>query len=182
MQSISKWHVLVGGFLAYLFDAMEIILLTIALPVIQQDLGLTIGQAGMLASATLLGIGFSSITTGWYSDNFGRRKALLLSLVSFGALTMAVASTTHWYLLLVLRFFSGLGLGGRVGHRLGLHRRDLACAPTRPRHRLRAQFISRGRSNRRDGGKSLPAGLADAVPRSGDLDAYPCALPLAVRA
>ncbi|QGW77514.1 MFS transporter [Pseudomonas alkylphenolica] len=115
MQNISKWHVLVGGFLAYLFDAMEIILLTIALPVIQQDLGLSIGQAGMLASATLLGIGFSSITTGWYSDNFGRRKALLLSLVSFGALTMAVASTHDWYLLLLLRFFSGLGLGGVWG-------------------------------------------------------------------
>jgi hypothetical protein len=44
MQNISKWHVLVGGFLAYLFDAMEIILLTIALPVIQQDLGLSIGH------------------------------------------------------------------------------------------------------------------------------------------
>lgn len=115
MRNISKWHVLVGGFLAYLFDAMEIILLTIALPVIQQDLGLSIGQAGMLASATLLGIGFSSITTGWYSDNFGRRKALLLSLVSFGLLTMAVASTNNWYLLLVLRFLSGLGLGGVWG-------------------------------------------------------------------
>ncbi|ORL64959.1 MFS transporter [Pseudomonas putida] len=115
MRSISKWHVLVGGFLAYLFDAMEIILLTIALPVIQQDLGLTIGQAGMLASATLLGIGMSSITTGWYSDNHGRRKALLLSLVSFGALTMAVACTHNWYLLLVLRFLSGLGLGGVWG-------------------------------------------------------------------
>lgn len=115
MRNISKWHVLAGGFLAYLFDAMEIILLTIALPVIRQDLGLSIGQAGMLASATLLGIGFSSITTGWYSDNYGRRKALLLSLVSFGALTMAVASTSNWYLLLVLRFLSGLGLGGVWG-------------------------------------------------------------------
>ncbi|MNM78696.1 putative sialic acid transporter [compost metagenome] len=115
MKNISKWHVLVGGFLAYLFDAMEIILLTIALPVIRQDLGLTIGEAGMLASATLLGIGFSSITTGWYSDNFGRRKALLASLISFGALTMLVASTGNWYLLLLLRFLSGLGLGGVWG-------------------------------------------------------------------
>ncbi|MDA8486048.1 MFS transporter [Pseudomonas resinovorans] len=115
MKALSKWHVLAGGFLAYLFDAMEIILLTIALPVIRQDLGLTISEAGMLASATLLGIGFSSVTTGWYSDNFGRRKALLASLVCFGALTMLVAVTRDWYLLLVLRFLSGLGLGGVWG-------------------------------------------------------------------
>ncbi|WP_223590645.1 MFS transporter [Pseudomonas sp. A-R-19] len=115
MKSISKWHVLVGGFLAYLFDAMEIILLTIALPVIRQDLGLSFNEAGMLASATLLGIGFSSITTGWYSDNFGRRKALLLSLIVFGVLTTLVAMTHSWALLLLLRFLSGLGLGGVWG-------------------------------------------------------------------
>lgn len=115
MKSVSKWHVLVGGFLAYLFDAMEIILLTIALPVIRQDLGLTFNEAGMLASATLLGIGFSSITTGWYCDNYGRRKALLLSLIVFGVLTTLVATTHNWALLLLLRFLSGLGLGGVWG-------------------------------------------------------------------
>ncbi|UVJ46232.1 MFS transporter [Pseudomonas sp. LS1212] len=115
MKTISKWHVLVGGFLAYLFDAMEIILLTLALPVIRQDLGLSFNEAGMLASATLLGIGFSSITTGWYSDNFGRRNALLISLLIFGALTTLVAVAHSWALLLVLRFLSGLGLGGVWG-------------------------------------------------------------------
>jgi len=115
MRPLSKWHVLVGGFLAYLFDAMEIILLTLALPVIRQDLGLTFNEAGMLASATLLGIGFSSITTGWYSDNYGRRKALLISLSVFGLLTTLVAVTHNWALLLLLRFLSGLGLGGVWG-------------------------------------------------------------------
>ena len=115
MKVISKWHVLIGGFLAYLFDAMEIILLTIALPVMRQDLGLTFNEAGMLVSATLLGIGFSSITTGWYSDNYGRRKALLISLIVFGVLTSLVATTQNWALLLLLRFLSGLGLGGVWG-------------------------------------------------------------------
>ncbi|WP_422421160.1 MFS transporter [Pseudomonas sp. GZD-222] len=111
----SRWHVLIGGFLAYLFDAMEIILLTIALPVMRQDLELSINDAGMLASATLLGIGLSGVTTGWYSDNFGRRKALLASLIIFGSLTMLVASTRDWGLLLLLRFLSGIGLGGVWG-------------------------------------------------------------------
>lgn len=115
MRPLSKWHVLVGGFLAYLFDAMEIILLTIALPVIRQDLGLTFNEAGMLASATLLGIGLSGITTGWYCDNYGRRKALLISLIVFGVLTTLVATTHNWALLLLLRFLSGLGLGGVWG-------------------------------------------------------------------
>ena len=90
-------------------------MLTLALPVIRQDLGLTFTEAGMLASATLLGIGFSSITTGWYSDNYGRRKDLLISLSVFGLLTTLVAVTHNWALLLLLRFLSGLGLGGVWG-------------------------------------------------------------------
>ncbi|KIC79527.1 MFS transporter, partial [Pseudomonas sp. C5pp] len=112
MKGISKWHVLIGGFIAYLFDAMEIVLLSIALPVIRQDLGLSINEAGALATATLLGIGASSILTGWYSDNFGRRNALIASLAIFGSLTSAIAYAHDLYLLLLLRFLSGLGLGG----------------------------------------------------------------------
>lgn len=112
MNTKTKWHVLVGGFIAYLFDAMEIILLSIALPVIRQDLGLSINEAGALATATLLGIGASSIVTGWYSDNYGRRKALIASLLVFGSLTAAIAYANELYMLLLLRFVSGLGLGG----------------------------------------------------------------------
>lgn len=112
MKALSKWHVLIGGFIAYLFDAMEIILLSIALPVIRQDLGLSINEAGALATATLLGIGASSIVTGWYSDNYGRRTALIASLLVFGVLTSVIAFAHELYLLLLLRFISGLGLGG----------------------------------------------------------------------
>ncbi|MGO4003374.1 MFS transporter [Pseudomonas fluorescens] len=112
MNTKTKWHVLIGGFIAYLFDAMEIILLSIALPVIRQDLGLSINEAGALATATLLGIGASSIITGWYSDNYGRRSALIASLVIFGSLTTAIAYASDLYILLLLRFVSGLGLGG----------------------------------------------------------------------
>lgn len=112
MTGISKWHVLIGGFIAYLFDAMEIILLSLALPVIRQDLGFSLHEAGALASATLLGIGVSGITTGWYCDNFGRRKALLGSLAIFGVLTSIIAFSHDLYALIALRFLSGLGLGG----------------------------------------------------------------------
>ncbi|MBN3864901.1 MFS transporter [Pseudomonas frederiksbergensis] len=112
MAKISKWHVLIGGFIAYLFDAMEIILLSLSLSVISKDLGFSINEAAMLATATLLGIGVSSITTGWYSDNFGRRNALLASLITFGVLTAVISNMHNLYVLIALRFLSGLGLGG----------------------------------------------------------------------
>ncbi|MFE6925412.1 MFS transporter [Nocardia sp. NPDC057663] len=107
----TRWIVLGGCFLAYLFDALEIVLLSMALPSIRTDLGLTITQGGLLATATLVGIGVSSVLGGYVADNFGRKKALIASLVTFGAFTAAIAVAPSFEMFLVLRFLAGIGLG-----------------------------------------------------------------------
>ncbi|MFD2473446.1 MFS transporter [Amycolatopsis silviterrae] len=107
----SRWIVLGGCFLAYLFDALEIVLLSLALPVIRHDLGLSVTQAGLLATATLLGIGVSSVTGGYVADNFGRKKALIASLLVFGGFTAALAAVPNFSAFLILRFLAGIGLG-----------------------------------------------------------------------
>ncbi|XYI35799.1 MFS transporter [Cupriavidus oxalaticus] len=107
-----KWRVLLGCFLSYMFDAVDIIILAIAMPAITASLHITQAQAGLLVTATLLGIGVSSVVMGRLADTLGRRTALLLSLVTFGTLTMAIAAVTDWRQILLLRFLAGLGLGG----------------------------------------------------------------------
>ncbi|WP_037363140.1 MFS transporter [Amycolatopsis orientalis] len=107
----SRWIVLGGCFLAYLFDALEIVLLSLALPTIRHDLGLSVTQAGLLATATLLGIGVSSVTGGYVADNFGRKKALVASLLVFGGGTAALAVVPDFSVFLILRFLAGIGLG-----------------------------------------------------------------------
>jgi MFS family permease len=107
--------VLVGSFAAYMFDALEILLLSFALPVIRADLGLTTTQGGLLATATLLGIGVSSVTVGWLADNHGRKRALMLSLAVFGVFTAAILVVPSFTVFVVLRFLAGMGLGGVWG-------------------------------------------------------------------
>ncbi|MEU2680500.1 MFS transporter [Streptomyces sp. NPDC007107] len=107
----TRWIVLGGCFLAYLFDALEIVLLSLALPDIRQDMGLSATQAGLLATVTLLGIGVSSVTGGYVADNFGRKKALLASLATFGIFTAALAAVPNFAVFLLLRFLAGIGLG-----------------------------------------------------------------------
>lgn len=107
----SRWIVLGGCFLAYLFDALEIVLLSLSLPAIRHDLGLSVTQAGLLATATLLGIGVSSVTGGYAADNFGRKKALVASLLVFGGFTAALAVVPNFSVFLILRFLAGIGLG-----------------------------------------------------------------------
>ncbi|GAF46985.1 MFS transporter [Rhodococcus wratislaviensis] len=107
----TRWIVLGGCFLAYLFDALEIVLLSLALPAIRVDMGLSVTQAGLLATATLLGIGVSSVMGGYVADNFGRKKALIASLVIFGLFTAAIAVVPNFTVFLILRFLAGIGLG-----------------------------------------------------------------------
>ena len=111
----TRWVVLGGSFLAYMFDAMEIILLSLALPAIREDLQLSPAQGGLLATATLLGIGVSSVLAGYVSDNFGRKTALIASLATFGAFTAALAVVPSFELFMLLRFVAGFGLGGVWG-------------------------------------------------------------------
>ncbi|MBY8861416.1 MFS transporter [Nocardia sp. CA2R105] len=107
----TRWIVLGGCFLAYLFDALEIVLLSLALPTICKDMGLSATQGGLLATATLIGIGVSSVLGGYVADNYGRKKALIAALLTFGAFTAATAATPDFAVFLLLRFLAGVGLG-----------------------------------------------------------------------
>src|ERR1700675_1303391 len=95
-----------------MFDAIELFILTIALPVIMTSLGLSKPEAGLLVTATLLGVACSSPVIGRYADRRGRRKALLISLCIFGLFTAALSLAQTWPQLLLLRFAAGPGLGG----------------------------------------------------------------------
>lgn len=107
-----KWHVLFGGFFGYMFDAVDILLLAVSMPVIITDLGISRAEGGLLATSTMFGIGLSSIIVGWCADNYGRRKTLFWSLMFFSIMTVSIAFISTWFEILVLRFLAGLGLGG----------------------------------------------------------------------
>ncbi|QDQ95371.1 MFS transporter [Rhodococcus sp. WB9] len=107
-----RWIVLIGCFIAYLFDALEIVILSLALPSMRPDLAISVPQGGLLATATLLGIGVSAITAGWFSDRYGRKKPLIHCLTVFGTLSASLAFASNYELILAIRFLSGFGLGG----------------------------------------------------------------------
>ena len=112
MHSSYKWVVLIGAFIIYLFDALEIAILSFALPAVSAEFGLEPVQAGLLATATLLGMGFSGPIMGWLADNRGRKFALIVCLIVFIALTAAIYVVPNFGVFIVLRFVAGLGLGG----------------------------------------------------------------------
>lgn len=110
-----RWIVLLGSFIAYIFDSLEVIILSLALPAIRDDLGFTKTEGGLLATATLAGIGLSAVAAGWFSDNYGRKKPLIYCLIIFGVFTALIAFVSNFWIIILLRLVSGLGLGGVWG-------------------------------------------------------------------
>lgn len=107
-----KWIILFGSFIIYMFDALEILILSLALPAISSDLGVSQTSVGLLATATLLGMGVGGPLMGQLADSKGRKFALTTCLVIFIVCTSAIFIVPGLPIFIVLRFISGIGLGG----------------------------------------------------------------------
>jgi MFS family permease len=114
-SAAARWHVLVAGFLCYGFDAVDFMMLALALPAIIAEWQLTLAEAGLIGTAGMLGVGCSGVLMGWFADNYGRRRALIVSVCVFAAFTAALALARSRWDAMALRFLAGLGLGGVWG-------------------------------------------------------------------
>ena len=89
--SRAQRHLLAAGLICYGFDALDFMMLTLALPLMIAEWHLTLGQAGLLGTAGMVGVGLSALVLGWCADRYGRRPALLASVVIFALFTAAIA-------------------------------------------------------------------------------------------
>jgi MFS family permease len=110
-----RWRVLWATFLAYLFDSYDLTVLALALPVLLKLLGMSLPEAGLLGTATALGAMAGGVLFGLLAENMGRRFALVLSLLWLGLGMAAVYLVNTWGHWMVLRFVTGLAIGGVWG-------------------------------------------------------------------
>ena len=113
--SSKRWTVLFWTFVAYFYDSLDLAILAICMPVIIKTMNITLPQAGLLASATMIGAALGSILFGWIADNKGRRVSAEWGLVCFGVFTAIVYFVDSWGTFMVTRFIAGLGIGGIWG-------------------------------------------------------------------
>jgi predicted MFS family arabinose efflux permease len=75
---------------------------------LSRELGVPLGQAGLLAAAMSLPWAFGAPFTGLLSDRLGRRPLIVLALAGVGAATIASAFATDFSTLLAARFAAGI--------------------------------------------------------------------------
>ncbi len=96
----------------YLFDAYDIGLLSFIMPALAADLKLVPAQIGLLFTITFVGMFFGTLLSGTTADRFGRLRVFKYTLLIFSVATAVTGLVKNYELLLVLRFITGLGLGG----------------------------------------------------------------------
>ena len=100
--------------LGWMFDAMDIGLLSFVLVAIAREWDLSQAQVGTAISVGLFGMFVGALVAGTLADRFGRKPIMLVTLVLYSAATGLTALAWGYGALLVLRFITGLGLGGEL--------------------------------------------------------------------
>ncbi len=110
-----RWKVVVATFTSYLYDSYDLIILAIAMPIILKYLNISLPEGGLLGSATMAGAAVGSILFGIIAENYGRRRAIIISLLWFGIGTGGIVFINSWGAWMVLRFLTGVAIGGVWG-------------------------------------------------------------------
>ena len=99
---------------AWAFDGMEVIIISFTLPVLIGAWGLTGTAAGLLGSASLMGMILGNWGWGWYADRYGRKGAFQWTVLTYSVFAGLTALAVGFYSGFALRFLTGVGLGGAL--------------------------------------------------------------------
>jgi len=89
-------------------------------PDLARDWGLARGALGPVFSAGLFGLMMGALVFGPVADRIGRKKIIIFSTAAFGIGTLATVFAQDITSLLVIRFLTGLGLGGALPNAVAL--------------------------------------------------------------
>ncbi len=96
---------------AWLFDSMDLAMMTFLLAPISKTFSLTMAKAGFLGSASLFGMAFGAALAGLLADRIGRKTVFQYSMILWGSAAILCALSPSYGFLLCMRFILGFGMG-----------------------------------------------------------------------
>ncbi|WP_432353274.1 MFS transporter [Sporosarcina sp. A2] len=113
-QTISRNKLLVISGTGWMFDAMDVGILSFVIAAIAVEWNLAPAAIGWVGSVNSFGMMVGAIGFGLLADRIGRKQVFMLTLVLFSIASGLSAFTTTLAAFLILRFFVGAGLGGEL--------------------------------------------------------------------
>ncbi|MDX2247234.1 MAG: MFS transporter [Bacteroidia bacterium] len=112
------WRLFSLCVVVYLLCGTIATLISVYLPVVVNELlgdttEVQLGEYGAYINAAFLyGMTAGGLILGILSDRIGRRYSLVLATTVYGLFTCLIVSVPNWQLLVVYRFFAGMGVAG----------------------------------------------------------------------
>ncbi|MEU7880350.1 MFS transporter [Microbispora bryophytorum] len=106
---LREWGLLVSVCAAFFLDALDNIMVGIAVPPIQADLGMTTESVQWVVSAYVLGFGGFLLLGGRMADLLGRRRMFLAGVAVFAVGSLVGGITNEGLVVIVARFVMGVG-------------------------------------------------------------------------
>jgi MFS family permease len=110
--TVAQRRTLLAASLGWMLDAFDAMLYALVLTHIMRDLGMSKATSGFLATLTLLASGIGGVLFGFIADRVGRKRALMLSILTYSLCSFASGLSTSILMLAIFRFILGLGMGG----------------------------------------------------------------------
>ncbi|QEN87037.1 MFS transporter [Labrys sp. KNU-23] len=102
------WIVLLVSSGVILLDGLDVSMIVVAIPQIQQEFGMSAATAQWLAGAYILAFGSFLLLGGRCADLFGRRRMLVTAMIVFVLVSLFGAFTSNPALLIASRFVKGM--------------------------------------------------------------------------
>ena len=103
---------LLAAALGWMLDSFDAMLYALVLAHVMRDFGMSKSTAGLLYTLTLIASGIGGVMFGFLADRIGRKRALMLSILTYSICSFASGLSTGIVSLAVFRFILGLGMGG----------------------------------------------------------------------
>ena len=113
-QSISRNKLLGVAGVGWLFDAMDVGILSFVITALAVDWDLTKSQMGWIGSINSIGMAVGALLFGIFADKVGRKQVFMWTLILFSVASGISAFTTTLIAFMALRFLVGMGLGGEL--------------------------------------------------------------------
>ncbi|MDR0250507.1 MAG: MFS transporter [Burkholderiales bacterium] len=111
---VSRNKLLVMAGLGFMFDALDVGLLSFIMAALKHDWNLSATELGWIGGINSIGMALGALMFGMLADRIGRKKVFIMTLLTFSIASGLSAASVSLAMLLFLRFFIGLGLGGEL--------------------------------------------------------------------